>query len=375
MLRSRDTDLMLDALAALGATVEASRTEVRIEPAPLRPANIEVGLAGTVLRFLAALAPLAGKIHFTGDEAMARRPIGPLLEALSSLGAGVEVPAGASLPLTITGPARGGRVCLDSSASSQFLSALLLAAPRYSGGLDIELTGAVPSGPHVTMTVALLEAAGATVEKTARGWTVAEGPLNPGDIHVEPDLSNAAPFLAAAAVTGGRVSTPWPPATTQPGALFPEILTRMGANATREGENLVVEGGPLTGIDIDMSAAGELVPTLAAVAACASTPTRITGVGHLRGHETDRLAALEAELTRVGAHARATEDGLVIEPGEPRGAMVRSYADHRMATFGAIVGLHVPGVSVEDITCTSKTLPTFPQMWMELVEGSAESAS
>lgn len=367
---------MLEALSRLGATVTATGTDVTIHPAPLRPADIDVGLAGTVFRFLAALAPLAGEIRFTGDEAMARRPIAPLLDALSSLGATVTAPDGASLPLTITGPVRGGRVLLDSSASSQFLSALLLAAPRYPGGLSIELTGAVPSGPHVDMTVGLLRAAGATVERTERGWRVAEGPLHPGDIEVEPDLSNAAPFLAAAAVTGGEVSTVWPAATTQPGALFPEILERMGATCRREGGNLVVTGGRLTGIDsIDMSAAGELVPTLAAVAACASSPTRITGVAHLRGHETDRLAALETELTRAGVGARATDDGLIITPARLRPAIISSYEDHRMATFGAILGLVQDGIMVEDIACTSKTLPTFPQLWMNLVEGSSEARS
>lgn len=376
MLRSRDTDLMIDALSALGAKITAERTDVTIEPAPLRPAHIEVGLAGTVLRFLAALAPLTGgPCRFTGDEAMARRPLGPLTDALSDLGAICEAPAGLSLPLTITGHARGGAVRLDSSASSQFLSALLLAGSRYPGGLDIELIGHVPSGPHVEMTVELLRAAGADIEETGRGWRIAEGPLNPGDIAVEPDLSNAAPFLAAAAVTGGRVTTPWPRETTQPGALMPDILAKMGATAKREGDNLCLRGGPLKGIDIDMSLAGELVPTLAAVCALASSPSRIRGVAHVRGHETDRLAAIETELRRLGGAARATEDGLIIEPANMHGGTVHSYSDHRMATFGAILGLGIDGVEVEDIACTSKTLPTFPDLWMELVENTANPNS
>lgn len=374
-LRSRDTDLMIDALRTLGVGVDGDGTEVRVRPAPLRAGSIECGLAGTVMRFVPALAPLAdGPVHFDGDPQARVRPVGPVLAALRTLGVRVD---GDALPLTVhgTGGVDGGEVVIDSSGSSQFVSALLLAGARYRGGLTVRHRGAaVPSMPHVDMTVDMLADVGVAVT-TAHGpggeiaWTVPETAIAARDWAIEPDLSNATPFLAAAAVTGGEVRVPhWPARTTQGGDAIREILTAMGAEAALVDGELVVRGPQaLRGIDIDLSATGELAPTVAAMAALAEGRSQLRGIAHLRGHETDRLAALTTEINRLGGHAAETEDGLVITPVPLTGGRWSSYADHRMATAGAIIGLQVPGVEVEDIETTGKTMPDFPAMWSAMI--------
>lgn len=376
-LRSRDTDLMIDALRTMGTAIDGDGDDLTITPGALRSAHIDVGLAGTVLRFLAAVGPLAdGPVSFDGDEAMYRRPIGPLLDALEQLGVHIgagDGPAGRTLPLTVTGPASGSTVTVDSSRSSQFVSALLLLASRMPDGLTIVHDGdTMPSLPHVSMTVAALRAAGADIVEDFSGkptWFVGPAELRPGTIEVEADLSNAAPFLAAAAVTGGTVEIPrWPATTTQAGAHIVPILDQMGAEVGLDNGTLTVTGPDrLSGIDHSLHEAGELTPTVAALAALAHSPSRLSGIAHLRGHETDRLAAIAAEITRLGGTCVETKDGLLIEPAQLHGGGVDSYADHRMATFGAILGLVVPGVSVIDIACTSKTMPDFPAAWNALV--------
>ena len=357
----------------MGTTIEGDGDDLTIIPAPLHGAHIDVGLAGTVFRFLAAVAALAdGPVSFDGDAAMYARPIGPLLDGLEQLGVRITAgdgPRGRTLPLTVEGPASGSAVTVDASGSSQFVSALLLLAPHLPHGLTITHEGeSVPSLPHVAMTVEALRRAGASIEESTDGpvsWTVAPGPLHPGHITVEPDLSNASPFLAAAVATGGTVTIPhWPAQTTQAGAHIIPILERMGATATLSDGNLTVAGpGSISGIDIDLRDAGELTPTVAALAALADSPSRLSGIAHLRGHETDRLAAIASEVTKLGGRCVETRDGLFIEPAPLHGGVVDSYEDHRMATFGAILGLVVPGISVIDIACTSKTLPDFPTMW------------
>lgn len=370
-LRSRDTALMVTGLRQLGTAVDDAGDEWVVRPTALRgPADIDCGLAGTVMRFLLPVAALAqGAVRLDGDERARARPLGRLTRALRELGAQVD---GDALPLRVHGQGRldGGHVRLDASASSQLLSALLLAAPRYARGVEVALAGAVPSEPHVAMTVACLRAAGAVVDDDVPGrYAVAPGPLHLADVTVEPDLSNAAPFLAAALVTGGRVRVPyWPATTDQAGDALRGLLTRMGGEVVRVGDGLEVRGtGRVLGLDADLGAVGELLPVVAALAALADTPSTLTGVAHVRHHETDRLAALTRELSAVGSRVEELPDGLRIQPAPLRAAALRAYADHRMATAAAVIGLRVPGVSVDDVGCTAKTLPDFVGMWHGLV--------
>ncbi|WP_327589017.1 3-phosphoshikimate 1-carboxyvinyltransferase [Nonomuraea sp. NBC_00507] len=381
-LRGRDADLMVAALRALGATLTAGEettagVDWHVTPGPIRGgAAIDAGLAGTVMRFVPPMAALAdGPVSFDGDPHARKRPMGPILDGLRALGARVDNDA---LPFTISGPLAGGEVTLDASGSSQFVSGLLLTAARFEKGITIRHVGPpVPSQPHIEMTVQMLRAAGVTVDDSEHDvWRVEPGPIAARDLTVEPDLSNAAPFLAAALVTGGTVTIPaWPLRTTQPGDALRGLLTAMGGTVTRaespgaDVTDLVVSGtGEISGIDADLHEVGELTPTIAALAALATTPSRIRGVGHLRGHETDRLAALATEINRLGGDAEETEDGLVIRPRPLHGGTFHSYDDHRMATAGAVIGLRVPGVEVENIATTAKTLPEFVQMWTAMLE-------
>jgi len=380
LLVSRDTQLMAAALETLGVHVDLGGDVVRVTPAPLRGhVTIDCGLAGTVMRFLPAIAALAdGPVHFKGDVEALVRPMGPLLRALRALDVRVdEEGEPGHLPFTVhgRGAVGGGQVDIDASGSSQFVSGLLLAGARFDRGLTVRHTGpTLPSLPHIEMTVAVLRAAGVVVDDSRPEiWHVEPGPVAGRDVHVEPDLSNAAPFLCAAMVAGGSVRVPgWPASTTQPGGLLPDILTRMGASVTLDGEVLTVTGtGEVRGVDLDLRAAGELAPTIAALATHADSPTRLRGIAHLRGHETDRLAALAAEITRLGGQAEQTSDGLVITPRPLHGGVWRTYADHRMATAGALVGLRVPDVEVEDVATTAKTLPGFVDLWTGMLAASA----
>lgn len=382
-LRSRDTDLMIDALRSLGigienADAEGDGTTLAVVPAPLRGGTIDCGLAGTVMRFLPPVAALAsGDVSFDGDEQARTRPLGTILDALRSLGAGID---GNALPLTVHGRAglKGGEVTIDASGSSQFVSGLLLSAAAFDDGIVVHHDGkTVPSMPHIDMTVDMLRESGVQVEtpndgSEANTWTVRPGPVRTIDRVIEPDLSNATPFLAAAAVTGGRIRIPhWPTTTTQPGDAIRDILTRMGADVSLSDSTLTVTGpSTLDGIDIDLHDVGELTPTVAALATLAESPSQLRGIAHLRGHETDRLAALCNDVAALGGRAVETEDGLVITPTELHGGTWRSYADHRMATAGAIIGLRVDGVEVEDIETTSKTLPGFENLWADMLSGS-----
>lgn len=374
-LRSRDTDLMIAALRSLGAAITErdGGTTLDVTPGPLRAGAVDCGLAGTVMRFVPPVAALAdGDVRFDGDEQARSRPMGTVLDALRALGAHID---GDTLPFTVHGRAgvRGGSVTIDASGSSQFVSGLLLSAARFDDGVTVHHDGKpVPSTPHIDMTVDMLRNAGVHVDTSeANTWRVLPGPIAAHDVVVEPDLSNATPFLAAAAVTGGTVSVPcWPEKTTQAGDAIRDILERMGAAVSLSDGTLTVRGpATLTGIDIDLHDVGELTPTVAAVAALASTPSRLRGIAHLRGHETDRLAALAAEIGRLGGIATETEDGLLIEPATLTGGVWHSYADHRMATAGAILGLVVDGVEVEDIGTTAKTLPGFEGLWAAMLTG------
>ncbi len=379
-LLSRDTRLMAAALETLGVGVELGQ-DVTVEPGALRGhVTIDCGLAGTVMRFLPAVAALAdGPVRFTGDAEALVRPMGPVIRALRALGVRIdEEGEPGHLPFTVHGhgAVRGGNVDVDASGSSQFVSGLLLAAARFEQGLVVRHTGpTLPSLPHIEMTVETLRAAGVQVDDSRPAiWEVAPGPVAARDVRVEPDLSNAAPFLCAALVAGGTVRVPgWPAATTQPGALLPGILERMGASTALVGDELAVTGtGVIRGVDLDLHAAGEIAPTIAALAVLADSPTRLRGIAHLRGHETDRLAALASEITRLGGQAEQTADGLVITPRPLTGGTWRTYADHRMATAGALIGLRVPGVVVEDVATTAKTIPDFVGLWDGMLAGDAQ---
>lgn len=375
-LRSRDTDLMEAALQAMGTGIRRDGATIHVTPGPLRSAEVDCGLAGTVMRFVPPVAAFAeGPVLFDGDAHARTRPMATVLEALRALGVDVT---GETLPFTVhgTGGAVGGPVDIDASGSSQFVSGLLLSAPRFERGLRIRHTGdTLPSMPHIDMTVAMLADAGVHVEAAEKSWAVQPQEIRGTHWAIEPDLSNAAPFLAAAAVTGGEVRIPhWPECTTQPGAAMLSILERMGCEVELEADGahhtLRVRGpqpGHLLGIHLDMGDIGELAPTVAAIAACATTPSELTGIAHLRGHETDRLAALSAEVNGLGGDCEELADGLRITPTRMRGGVWHTYDDHRMATAGAIIGLVTRGVDVENIETTSKTLPGFAQMWAEVV--------
>jgi 3-phosphoshikimate 1-carboxyvinyltransferase len=376
-LRSRDTNLMIDALRTLGIDIEGDDTTVAVTPGPLRGGAVDCGLAGTVMRFLPPVAALAnGAVEFDGDEQARSRPLGIILDGLRAIGADID---GSSLPFTVsgTGSLRGGDVTIDASGSSQFVSGLLLSAARFTEGVTVHHDGkSVPSMPHVEMTIEMLREAGVRVETPAESgvantWRVFPGAITPVDWMVEPDLSNATAFLAAAAVTAGEVSVPlWPSKTTQPGDAIRGILTDMGAEVALVDSVLTVRGPErLRGIDIDLHDVGELTPTVAALAALADSPSHLRGIAHLRGHETDRLAALSNEINRLGGRVTETADGLEIYPEQLRGGRWHSYADHRMATAGAILGLRVEGIDIEDIGTTAKTMPDFVGMWEQMLDG------
>jgi len=383
-LVSRDSTLMRDALTQLGAgcTAKADDAAWHVVPASRlsAAARIDAGLAGTVMRFLPPLAALAqGATRFDGDAEARTRPIGPLLDALAAIGVRVdsttEGPPG-TLPFTVhgTGVVRGGPVDVDASASSQFVSALLLAGACFQQGLTLRHVGAaLPSRPHIEMTLQALARVGVHAGEVTPGvWRVDPGPIRGIEVDIEPDLSSAAPFLALAALTSGSITVAgWPRSTTQAGEAMRSILAAMGASSRLTSDGLEVTGPPageLRGVDIDLHDVGELTPVVAALAAQASSGSRLRGVAHLRGHETDRLHALQTELSRMGGEVEATEDTLVIHPVPLHGAVIRTYHDHRMAMAGAVLGAGVPGVRVQDVATTAKTFPGFAHTWSQLVD-------
>jgi 3-phosphoshikimate 1-carboxyvinyltransferase len=380
-LSSRDTDLMVKGLQSLGCKVEQIKTDqgfdYQVIPGKLTgPTQIDVGNAGTVMRFLPPIAALAtGLIHFDGDERSHQRPIGPVLSALEQLGVSVEHNNKYKLPITINGAGKikGGTVEIDASASSQFVSALLLVAPATKEGITIKNIGpSLPSAPHIEMTIQMLEKFGATVQRTASSWSVKPCQLIGQDLVIEPDLSNAAPFMAAAMICGGSVKvSDWPLNTTQPGDQLRSIFTKMGAKVELNASGLTITGsGKIDGIDIDLGDVGELTPSIAAVASLATTPSALRGISHLRLHETDRLSALASEINNLGGSVIEGPGDLIIKPGKMNASQVfRSYEDHRMATAGAIIGLAVEGVIIENIETTRKTLSDFPGMWQAMLDG------
>lgn len=374
-LRSRDTLLMAAALRALGIPVNDEGDDWYVLPGDYgAPATIDCGLSGNVMRFVPPLAALAsGEVAFDGDPHARTRPMGPLLAALRELGVTIDDGRRGLLPFTVNGHGSvdGGTVTIDASGSSQLVTGLLLSAPKYAKGLEVRHSGPpVPSQPHLNMTVAMLRAAGASVETENNVWKVASGPLRSGEVVIEPDLSNAAQFLAAAVVTGGSVTVKgWPEQTTQPGDKLRELLPLMGGEVGYAGGDLTVRGtGTIQGIDADLSNCAELTQVLAMVAALADGPSRFTGVAHIRGHETDRLAALVTEINRLGGDAVELEDGIEIRPRPLHGGLFRTYDDHRMVMAAATLGLAVPGIEVENPATVGKTLPDFVSLWSQMLE-------
>ncbi len=376
---------MIDALRSLGVecldSIRSGTDTITVKPADLTGnTTIDCGLAGTVMRFVPPLATLAtGPVTFDGDDGARRRPMSTTISSLRALGVAVDDDGRGALPFTVhgTGVVAGGELTIDASASSQFVSGLLLAAPRFRDGLTLRHSGDhLPSMPHIEMTIACLSARGVSVSQPEVGvWRVEPGPIGGIDIDMEPDLSNAAPFLVAALITGGTVTIPhWPTHTTQVGDDLGGYLEAFGAVVTRDERGLTVDGGAgliggttIPGVTLDLSTGGELAPPLVALAALASEPSVFTGIAHLRGHETDRLAALVAEINALGGNATELPDGIRVEPAPLHGGEWHSYHDHRMATAGAIIGLAVDGVEVENIATTAKTLPDFPEMWTAML--------
>lgn len=388
-LHSRDTELMAKALRALGIGITETNNESgeevwEVTPAPLfGPASIDVGNAGTVMRFMLPIAALAkGLINFDGDPRSHERPLGPLIKALEDLGVLIDHKNRYSLPLLINGSGliTGGEIAVDASKSSQFLSALLLAGSRMRDGLTLRNSStSLPSQPHIDMTLAMLREFGAEVEVSSKNnsqtWSVKAGNLKGRELVIEPDLSNAAPFMAAPMICGGSVIIrDWPKVTTQPGDRLREIFTSMGARIefveSKDMRGLKVSGtGEIRGIEIDLHDEGELTPSIAALAALANSPSYLKGIGHLRLHETDRLTALANEINALGGKVTEEEGALRIEPAKLKlnanENLFRTYEDHRMATAGAIIGLALPGLVIENIETTRKTLPDFPGLWSE----------
>lgn len=382
-LASRDTRLMIDALTQLGANFEADVEGLIVHPIPpdskpSNPLEIHCGLAGTVMRFVPPIAALTGaEAKFTGDAPAFVRPMAPIFDALEQQGVAVEFLNQAGyLPAIVYGLGHlpGGVVKIDAAQSSQFVSGLILAAVRAKSVLTIEHIGEeLPSIPHIDMTLSLLNSLGIKTEYENHAgihrWRVHPGQIHIGTVHIEPDLSNAGPFIAAALVAGGTVSIAnWPKTTTQPGDEFRNILPLMGAKIQREQEDLEFTGtGQINGIEIDLGDVGELTPTIAALAVLANSPSHLKGIKHLRGHETDRISALSTELTKLGAKTVEHEDSLEIYPAPLQGTIFETYEDHRMATAAAIIGLKVPGVKVVNVDTTQKTLPDFVGLWMSML--------
>jgi 3-phosphoshikimate 1-carboxyvinyltransferase len=390
VLKARDTSLAIGALRALGGTIHSGGADVGVEPgrpAPGAAVSVDVGNAGTVMRFLPAVAALTpAAVAFDGDPRARERPIGALLAALRSLGVSIDDGGRGALPFTVQGKGTvpGGPVTLDASGSSQLVSGLLLAAPRFAAGVEVRHSGPpVPSLPHIEMSVRMLRGAGASVEVGAGPrpdrWMVEPGRLNLGDFTVEPDLSNAGPFLAAALVTGGSVTIrDWPEVSLQAADAILDVVTQLGGSVSHGDSGLTVTGtGVINGISADLRDIPELCLPFTAVAAFAAGPSTFTGVGHTRLQETDRLAAIAKEINALGGDVTESPDGLSIRPRAlraPVGHAFESYDDHRMAMAGAVLGLGVPGIEVLNMATVGKTFPDFTAVWEGLLSAEGETS-
>jgi len=375
-LHSRDSALMIAGLKAIGVGIETDENgDLTITPGELYgPAGVDVGNAGTVMRFLPPVAAMAkGIIHFDGDARSHERPLGPVIKALESLGVSIEHGSRYSLPMTInaSGRLKGGTVEVDATLSSQFISALLLVAPATLEGITVKHIGtSLPSLPHIEMTIAMLREKGVEVIVGENEWIVKPAVMHGSDQVIEPDLSNAAPFMGAAMISGGTVVIrDWPHSTTQPGDELRSIFTQMGARVEFRGSDLAITGDQIHGIDIDLHDVGELTPSIAALCVFADSPSYLRGIAHLRTHETDRLTALATEINNLGGEVIEEPSALRIIPKPLHAGVFHTYDDHRLATAGAMIGLRIPRIEVENIETTRKTLPDFPGAWAELLNG------
>lgn len=382
-LRSRDTELMVAALRQLGATIVEDGDALVVTPidfataASAGPAVIDCGLAGTVMRFVPPIAAATGReVVIDGDEQARVRPMDVTIDSLTRLGATITATEN-TLPMTIHARSalRGGHLEIAAGSSSQFVSGLLLAAAAMPLGLDLSNRGRpVPSRAHIDMTLEVLADAGVDVsEPDAEHWIVEPGLPRGLDVVVEPDLSNAAAFLAAALATGGTVTVPgWPVHTTQAGDDFRRIAAAFGAEVELTRQGLRVSGpADLSPVDLDLSAVGELTPVVAALAALAPGTSHLRGIGHLRGHETDRLAALTAELSALGITVADAPDALTITGGRLGAGLWHTYHDHRMVMAGAVLALVAPGVVIENVGTVGKTLPEFAHLWEAMLGSEA----
>ncbi len=375
-LFARDTNLMLEALEKLGCNVVKKSNSVEISPMKKDHSeiSIDVGLAGTVMRFVPPLAALSsGTSHFDGDERARNRPMKTLIESLKKLNVKVIDNHQGKLPFSIIsdGQITGGEIEIDASESSQFISALMLVGAKFKNGLTIKHVGQnLPSLPHIEMTIEMLKEVGVkTNQINATTWRIDNQNIYSKNWLVEPDLSNAGPFLAAAMVTKGEIKiNDWPLQTTQAGNSWIEILSLMGANIQLNSKQLILKNeSDIKGINYNLNNVGELTPVLVAISLFANSKSEFTGISHLRGHETDRLAALVENITAIGGDAKETEDGLIINPKQLHGGVWKAFDDHRMATAGAVIGLKVKDIYVDDISTTSKTLPNFENLWNKMV--------
>ena len=387
-LKARDTSLAVTALRIMGCSISEYGTDLAVSPPSHDPGaqaavSVDVGNSGTTMRFLPAVAAVLRRaaVAFDGDPRARERPVGPLLGALRTLGVSIDDGGRGALPFTVrgSGSVPGGPVTLDASASSQLVSGLLLAAPRFASGAEVRHAGPpVPSLPHIEMTVRMLRDAGAEVEAGGSPrpsvWRVQPGRLDLGDFTVEPDLSNAGPFLAAALVTGGTVTVAdWPADSLQAASGILDVLSQMGAVCTPGPDGLTVTGsGTIHGIEADLRDIPELCLPLTSLAALASGPSLFTGVGHTRAQETDRLAAIAKEINALGGDVTELPDGLSVRPRPLRaqpGHAFESYDDHRMVMAAAVLGLAVPGIEVPNVATVGKTFPDFTALWSSMVRG------
>ncbi len=387
ILVAEDTRLMIDALAALGVRTTLDEAGCAAEVTgcrgqlPESEAELFCGNSGTTIRFCAALSALGcGHYLLDGVQRMRQRPISGLVDALKPLGVAVEYLGEQGYPpLTIhAGGLSGGHVAFHDSESSQFISALLLAAPYATRDVLVDVTGTVPSAPYLRMTTAVMDRFGVPVieqyhPKEAKFIVPAPQRYQAVSYHVEPDASNATYFLAAPAVAGGRVTVKGlGTASIQGDVHFVDVLEEMGCAIERQPDRTTVIGPPegkrLRGVDVDLNAMPDTVQTLAVVALFAAGPTTIRNVANLRVKETDRLAALARELTKLGAAVDETQSGLTVHPPEGiRPASIDTYNDHRMAMSFAVAGMACDGLQINDPACCRKTFPDFFERFGRLV--------
>ena len=368
-LKAEDTEVTARVLAALGAELDWQGHTVRVQGTGgrLKPVTdpLFLGNSGTSMRFLTAVAGLGqGSYHLTGTPRLCERPMGELLAALRDLGVRAIAEKGNDCPpiLVEGGTFTGGKTRLSGAVSSQYLSALLLIGPLAAQGVEVGITGELVSRPYVDITLSVLTAFGITFSREAYRRFVLPGgqSYRSRQYDIEADASSASYFWAAAALTGGRVTIANLDLESVQGDIdFLSVLARMGCHLTSSLEGLTVEGGPLRGIHMDMSAMPDLVPTLAVLAAFAEGGTVISGVAHLRHKESNRLAAVVTELRKMGVTAEEIPDGLRIVGGTPQGAEIETYDDHRLAMSFAVAGLKAKGTVIRDPDCVAKSFPDF----------------